>query len=558
MSGLGFDIFARDKTAQAFNTVKSKVKSLDDSFQQLKKTAVLLGGGAAIFGWLKGAAEGAEHINDLSNRLGISAEVLSQYQLIASETGVELDSIAKGMQWLGKNSIEAAQGTGAARDALNQLGIDATTFKNLSIDDQFALVAEKIQGVQNPAERVSIAMTLMGRSGAEMLQVMQEGGAGLEEMQAKADALGITLNNTQTGAIDTMMDSIGNLGLQAMALGQHFIAQLAPAITFVADALQVVLAGAIVIVRDGFKSMVQVILNAIGHIANGMAWLTDKFSALPGTVGESFQSISDSLRNYGDILTNVSAETDTAATAQNKHNLELRDTSDLLDQVNGKMPNLKKTYDNVGKATARTASQAKDDFDSLDNQISRTADNAKDRMLDALVNMEGGFESFRDVADSALKQISKSILDNLINSMFQANNTLPWLQGAGGMGGGGGFGGFLNTAGSFLNMFGGFFADGGTLRPGQWGVVGENGMEIASAGSSPLTITPLSDANYAIPMAEGGNTTIIQKTYNIDARNAEAGVEQRILKVLKQVDQSVESRAVLAVANAKRRNPALI
>ena len=43
---------------------------------------------------------------------------------------------------------------------------------------------------------------------------------------------------------------------------------------------------------------------------------------------------------------------------------------------------------------------------------------------------------------------------------------------------------------SAASLFGGFFADGGKLKPGQFGVVGERGPELAFAGSSPLNIMP--------------------------------------------------------------------
>tara|TARA_Y100001956_G_scaffold78745_1_gene90906 strand:- start:759 stop:1667 length:909 start_codon:yes stop_codon:yes gene_type:complete len=49
-------------------------------------------------------------------------------------------------------------------------------------------------------------------------------------------------------------------------------------------------------------------------------------------------------------------------------------------------------------------------------------------------------------------------------------------------------------AGAIMNFakggFGGFFADGGTLNPGQWGIVGEDGPEVAYAGNRDLTISP--------------------------------------------------------------------
>lgn len=72
----------------------------------------------------------------------------------------------------------------------------------------------------------------------------------------------------------------------------------------------------------------------------------------------------------------------------------------------------------------------------------------------------------------------------------------------GGSGGGGGFGGLLSSVGNF---FGGFFADGGKLKPGQFGIVGERGPELAFAGNSPLNIMPNQALGGAAPITVNMN-----------------------------------------------------
>lgn len=52
-------------------------------------------------------------------------------------------------------------------------------------------------------------------------------------------------------------------------------------------------------------------------------------------------------------------------------------------------------------------------------------------------------------------------------------------------------GGFFSSAASF---FSGFFADGGNIPAGKWGVVGENGPEIAFGGSAGKNIVPMKRA----------------------------------------------------------------
>jgi phage-related minor tail protein len=61
------------------------------------------------------------------------------------------------------------------------------------------------------------------------------------------------------------------------------------------------------------------------------------------------------------------------------------------------------------------------------------------------------------------------------------------------------------------SSFGGFFANGGVLGAGKWGIAGEAGPEIISG---PAKITPMSDLPQAAPAAP----TIV--TYNISAVDA--------------------------------------
>jgi len=512
MAGLNFDIFAKDKTGQAFDSVKNKVGGLKSAFGSLKSALGGFGGliaGAFSIAALKNIGDMASKINDLSVRFKVSAESLSQYSLIAGEVGVDNESIARSWQQLAKNSVEAANGNKQLTQTFAQLGIDAAKFKDLPLDQQFAVLAEAMQGIENPAERVNIAMALMGKSGAEMLQVL---------------------------------------------------ATVAPALEVVANVMTEILLYAINIVKAAFESLRQLfnevvawMIRRFGDLLNVVAEGKALLANIPGEIGEAYAKEAEALKSQADILRNVTAETDKIAESQKNHNAQLQTTADLLKKVQTNMPTLNKSYEDVGKATKKVATQAQNDFDSLEKQIGRTADTAQTRFVDALLNMGDGFESFRDIADNALKQISSSILNNLINSMFQAQNTLPWLSGGGG---GGGFGSFLGSAGNFLgSLFAGGFAEGGTLRPGQWGITGERGMEAVYAGNSPLTVIPFAPAENT-----GAGTQIINtyKTYQIDARGAEAGVEKRIMAALKQVDQSIESRSVMAVANARQRNPGLV
>ena len=77
------------------------------------------------------------------------------------------------------------------------------------------------------------------------------------------------------------------------------------------------------------------------------------------------------------------------------------------------------------------------------------------------------------------------------------------LPGGGGEGGGGLFG----ALGGIFQRFRGFFADGGRIPSGSWGVVGEQGPELAFAGPGGLNIVPTESGGGAGNVIQNWNIT---------------------------------------------------
>jgi hypothetical protein len=514
--GVKFTIDALDKTGRAFNDVKGKLNGLDQSVGKLKNAFGGLGGviaGAFAVGYFKNIGDAASRINDLSVKLKVNAEILSSYQLLAGQTGVGLEDVGKAMQMLGKNSVEAAQGSKEALGALSALGIDALKFKELGLDQQFVALAEALQGVTNPAERINIAMALMGKSGADMLQAMDEGGQAIQTFQQEADRLYITLSQDQVGAIDSAFDAWGKLGQSITGIAQHILAFVAPAIEGLAAVLTEVLVGAVNIVVDAFSGMKRAfdeviawIMRRFGDLVGVIASAKEVLGNLPGEIGKSYAENAAQLRQTADLLKNIRVEADKTAKAS-------RSAADILAGVQGDNPGKVKL---VGGVKGKKPKADKDDLGNLpwlmnetgqkSKQVSKeiaddwrnVATNVGGDWIDALTGIGGGFDDLKTTALRSLEQIGSSMLKNLLNQAIGGGgggSSLPWLN----QGGGGG--GFLSGITSGLgDFFGGFFAEGGNPPVGKPYVVGENGPELR-IDRTPSTIIP----NHAL----GGNQPII-------------------------------------------------
>jgi hypothetical protein len=177
--------------------------------------------------------------------------------------------------------------------------------------------------------------------------------------------------------------------------------------------------------------------------------------------------------------------------------------------------NLKKlanTHDELKAKSFDTSKEIEDNFDTLGSNI-------EDSMANSLMRTGGRFESFSDIA----KTILGDIIQMLISNMF------------GGSGSGGGFGNVLGglfggAGGGGDGMFGGFFADGGKLAPGKFGIVGENGPEFAFAGNSPLNIMP--------DMPSGGNVTINMNIQTPDVVSFRQSGSQIAADIARQIERA--------------------
>ena len=107
-------------------------------------------------------------------------------------------------------------------------------------------------------------------------------------------------------------------------------------------------------------------------------------------------------------------------------------------------------------------------------------------------------------------QLSDQFLQTAFGNLFGGGASVaPSQQGSG----------FLS---SLLGSFGGFFADGGTLGAGKWGIAGEGGGA-PELIHGPANITPLSNI---------GGMTIVQNIYGAGDRQLAAAVEQGARKVV--------------------------
>ena len=215
------------KGSRSLNHLKGRVTGLGKSLGSLTGImGVLSVAGLGVM--VKSILDGADAIQKMSDRIGISTEALSQYQHVAKLSGVEFNTLTKGFQNMTDKISDAAMGIGEAAVSLKQLNLNAQELNQLTPDEQFEAIADAMQGIVNNGDRVRIAMDLFGARGLALLQTMNDGAAGIRAMREEADDLGLTLSRDQVAAAALANDEMTRLTGAFKGLTQEIILGLAP------------------------------------------------------------------------------------------------------------------------------------------------------------------------------------------------------------------------------------------------------------------------------------------------------------------------------------------
>lgn len=173
----------------------------------------------------------------LSDRLGIATESLAGLQYAADLAGVSNEELTGGLEKMLKTIGEAEGGSDKAKKALAGIGVSLAQIQGKTPAEAFGLIADKLNGIEDPAKRAAAVMAIFGKSGQGLLPLLFEGSDGLAALQKRAEQLGLTFSRVDAAQVEAANDSLTTAGKLLEGVGQQFAIQISPFITAASDAL---------------------------------------------------------------------------------------------------------------------------------------------------------------------------------------------------------------------------------------------------------------------------------------------------------------------------------
>jgi len=320
--GLGFTLSAN--AAKMAGGVNEAVKALDKVGDAAKKTArdvstlktieigKLIGSGIsaaanaftdagrAALSYATNVANAVDHMNDLAQRTGIGVEALQVFQQAAELSGV--DDITTAVQKLTVSIGNAAES--ADTNAFTKLGLDFEQLRAMSPEEQFKAVQAAIAALPTEADRAAAAVAIFGRSGVELLPLMNENLAAIEE---KMRRLGAIVGDDQVAAIDSMNDALKETQKMFDGIIGNVVGNLAPIVESLAEEVMSMVESFNVANQDA-GGIAGVLTDALLDIADYLAGVFDNAVAGFDGFGATLQEVGSIFQFVGNVFTAI-AET---------------------------------------------------------------------------------------------------------------------------------------------------------------------------------------------------------------------------------------------------------
>lgn len=443
--------------ASLAGVVGGKFNSMGKAFAYVGGTAAAAGGlllataGAAVAIAVH-ASEAAARLYELSQSTGVATHDLSGLSIVAQLAGVNMETLAKGLERLSKNALTAVEAPKTAGKAWQTLGFTTQEVSNLlhgSTSDMFGAVADKFSAMKDGAEKTALAMQLFGRAGAELIPMLNAGSTAMKYWIDYGTKVGAVLSDEDAANAKAFTQELLKLHLIFEGLENRLMTALLPALDHITAAFATLIGNGPAVqgfgkmVGDAMIDVAKGALNAVeaaymvgDAYAHAKQYLAEfSVSLVPG--GNHIKALSDAMQankkstdDWDSSLTKVrdtlalmradltsktiqapvpearkSGESPDIASVHGKNGLENIDVENLLknsEQFEKAMKERNLILSRMDDATIMTTGSIKD-FDKEINKQTSDLDFAKSIMENHLSNLDR-YSAFQLRVNNAVKE----------------------------------------------------------------------------------------------------------------------------------------------------------
>ena len=236
-----------------------------------------------------GVSETAIAASRMAQKIGISTEAVQELGYAASTTGVSTEELQIGFTKMAKGLEEfRTKGTGPVGEALLALKIPLKEIKNDSPDQLLSTLADKFAAMPDGIHKAASAVEIFGRSGADLIPLLNKGGAGIADLRAEAERLGIVVDGKTTESFKELEETSMRVHGAITGFKNTLAIALLPTISKLADGLFKWVEANKEVIASDVKSFVDGLATAFGFASDAVGILVDGVEAIEDVFTDAF------------------------------------------------------------------------------------------------------------------------------------------------------------------------------------------------------------------------------------------------------------------------------
>lgn len=351
-----------------------------------------VGGLAAI---TKGAIDTADKLDETAQKVGVGVEALSALQYAAKMSGVEAETLNTGLKKISQSISEAQNPASEAANAFKALGISVkdSDGKLKSADTVLKEMAKRFAEAPDGVNKTAIAMQIAGKSGAELIPLLNQGADGIAKLTEEAAKLGIVIDEQTAKAAGDFNDQLDKIGTVTQAVGLQIAKNMLPTLQYLADEFinAKKSGGELEQFSLGLAEVFKLVVKTASYVVTAIAGIGTGIGALVAAVVQAAQG---DFKGAVNIMKDWAVQAEKQVEAGKKFRAGLDETA--------------KSTTAVKKATEESNKETKKDIEYKAGQAAAAEKLAKefDRVVEGLMKESSAFANL-----SKVQEVSRQITD---------------------------------------------------------------------------------------------------------------------------------------------------
>lgn len=283
------------RVGKAFGVVR---KSVGGVITEVGKLGAKIAGLGAIVGGVFGfivkkTADYGNAAAKTAQRVGVSATAWQELAYVAEQSDVSIEGLETSLGRLNRNLTAAATGNKTAMTWFKRAGVEIrdSSGRVKTADQVLDEMADTFQKYPDGAKKTAVAIALLGRTGADMIPMLNVGSQGIADLKQEAHDLALVLGDGIPKASEEFSDNILRLWKSLQGLAYTIGSELIPIFDEVVVALKEWIVANRELVAGKLKEWIKALRDGLPELKDKFFEVLDSVKAFIGWIGEKMGTI---------------------------------------------------------------------------------------------------------------------------------------------------------------------------------------------------------------------------------------------------------------------------